>query len=181
MEYEELLQMKRLLAAMRLRDPGKQLAASIVQRIAMEAAEPASLTIGDWRLPMPALRSRPLLYSPIIGLSLGLTFFGILFWAHPTAPAGAMEGSHRALVFEQANLTADEPPPPMAELTNGLMRESAPRRGLSPWLQSPRPPNRRTHRPRLPAWRRAGRPSGAPRRRRRLRSPGSIASIRRAA
>src|SRR3954454_22477611 len=41
-EYDELLQMKRLLAAMRLREPDKKLAASIVQRVAAEP-EPASV------------------------------------------------------------------------------------------------------------------------------------------
>ena len=126
-EYEELLHMKRLLAAMRLREPSRSLAPAIVQRVSQEAEQIATVSIGDWRLPIPSLRSRPQYYSPMIGLGVGIGFFGLLLWAHPTNQAGAMEGSHRLLVFERANLTQDEPPPHVSELTNGLMREAAPR------------------------------------------------------
>ena len=126
-EYDELLHMKRLLAAMRLRDPGQRLAASIVQRVAMGSTDPVMVGFGDWRVPIPGFRARPLFYSPIIGLGLGLTFFGLLFWAYPTSRAGLADSGHRSLVFEQANLARDEPPPHVGELTNGLMREAAPR------------------------------------------------------
>lgn len=126
-EYEELLQMKRLLAAMRLKYPNKRLATSIVQRIELEADEPAAVGFGNLRVPIPAFRSRPLVYSPIIGLGLGLTVFGLLFWTHPPPSAAATEGGHRSLVIEPANLTRDELPPRVSELTNGLMRESASR------------------------------------------------------
>ena len=126
-EYEELLHMKRLLAAMRLREPGQRLAVSIVERVSLEGANPAAVDLGPWRVQVPALRANPLFFSPMIGLGVGLTFFGILLWSHPTRPPVEADGSHRSLVFELANPTRDEPPPRVQELTNGLMREAAPR------------------------------------------------------
>ena len=126
-EYEELLHMKRLLAAMRLHEPSRSLAPSIVQRVSQAAEQTSSVGLGDWRMTIPNLRSRPQFYSPMIGLGVGIGFFGLLLWAHPTSQVGATEGSHRSLVFELANLTQDEPAPHVSDLTNGLMREAAPR------------------------------------------------------
>jgi anti-sigma factor RsiW len=125
-EYEELLQMKRLLAAMRLREPHLRLAASISQQVSEREFE-GSFKTGTWRDAIPALTGRPHVYSPILGLGVGLTFFGILFWAHPTSSATQAVSNHRAIQFEPADVARDEPPPHVSELTSGLMRESAPR------------------------------------------------------
>ncbi len=122
-EYDELLQMKRLLAAMRLREPGQRSAAAIARRVSQAEFEEASVGLGDWRLSIPALRSRPAVYSPMIGIGVGLTFFGMMFWAHPTgSPASARTGQGE-LQFQAADTARDEPPPRIGELTNGLLRE----------------------------------------------------------
>ena len=80
-EYEELLQMKRLLAAMRLREPGRRSAASIVERVQMESADPITVGFGKWRVTISGLRGRPQYLSPILGLGAGIAFFGLLVWS----------------------------------------------------------------------------------------------------
>jgi anti-sigma factor RsiW len=141
-EYEELLQMKRLLAAMRLEQPTRRLAASIVQRVAAEE-DSATFTIGvgDLRIPLPALRGRPAVYSPILGLGVGVAFVGMLLWAHPAAPAGPAANSHRAIDFEPANIAREEPAPRFEELTSGLMPEAAARQAAYEPRYSDRLPN----------------------------------------
>ncbi|HLJ57743.1 MAG TPA: zf-HC2 domain-containing protein [Chthonomonadaceae bacterium] len=126
-EYEELLQMKRLLGAMRVHDPGQQRAAAILQRCAADAQAARGVQFGEWRLSVPRLRTSGPLFTPIMGLGAGLACFGLIMMSHPAAPvsANAVRGT---LVFEPANLARDEPPAPnVSELTNGLMRESGPR------------------------------------------------------
>jgi hypothetical protein len=130
-EYEELLQMKRLLAAMRLQEPGKRLAASIIQRVAAEV-EPASVGIGNWRISVPAMPPRAIAYTPFVGLGVGLAVFGLMFWASPSNMTKAAVAGHRGLEFEPAIIAKDEPPPRaepaphVEDLTNGFMRDAAP-------------------------------------------------------
>lgn len=130
-EYDELLQMKRLLAAMRLREPGKRLAASIVQRVAAES-EPASVGIGNWRIPVPAMAPRAAAYTPFVGLGVGLAVFGLMVWASPSNSTRAAMAGQRGLEFEPAVMAKDEPlprsepAPHVGELTNDLMRDAAP-------------------------------------------------------
>jgi len=125
-DYEELLQTKRLLAAMRMREPSQRLAPAILQQLASQVDQEVVLGFGAFRVSLPASVSRPTVYSPIIGLGLGLTFFGVLFWTHPTSRADSAATGHRALVFEPADRSRDELPPHFGELTSGLMREGAP-------------------------------------------------------
>jgi len=122
-EYNELLQMKRLLAAMRLREPGKRLAASIVQRVAAEA-EPSTIGVGGWRVAIPTLPPRAQAYTPFVGLGVGLAIFGLMFWATPSSSTKA--AAHAGLEFEPAVIAKDEPPPHVEELTNGFMSDAAP-------------------------------------------------------
>jgi anti-sigma factor RsiW len=125
-EYEELLQMKRLLAALRVCEPGQELAAAIVQRVSDAESNPAGIRARDWKVSIPAFLDRPLVFSPIVGLGVGLAVFGMLFWAHPSRSSAAGASDHATLEFATADTALDEPPQHVGELTNGLMREAAP-------------------------------------------------------
>ena len=125
-EYEELLQMKRLLSAMRVCEPGKNLAANIVQRVTARESRTAAASLGAWRTSFPSFSARPLAFSPIVGLGVGLTLVGFCFWARPASPTNAAAGRHSQIEFEPAIVSRDEPPRQFGELTNGLMREGAP-------------------------------------------------------
>ena len=127
-EYEELLQMKRLLAAMPVCEPGRKLAATIVQRVSEDESDSPGINLGDWRVALPGLRGRPLVYSPFVGLGVGITFFGMMFLAHPTSSTGTAGTAHVSLELETADVARDEPPQHVDELTSGLLREAAPPR-----------------------------------------------------
>jgi hypothetical protein len=119
--------MKRLLAAMRVREPGRRLAAAIVQRVSEERLGAGTFTIGDWAFSLPSMRAPATAFAPALGFSLGLAVFGLLVWARPaTSIPGAQSGRH-SLEFELADIAREEPAPHVGELTNGLMREAAPR------------------------------------------------------
>lgn len=124
-EYEELLQMKRLLAAMRLREPGQRLAATISRRVSQAGTDAPTIQLGNWRLQAPDLPFRQAMVSPAVGFGVGLTFFGMLLWAHAAKTPGAPSANHQTFVFETADIARDEPPPRVDDLTNGLKREGA--------------------------------------------------------
>jgi anti-sigma factor RsiW len=128
-EYEELLQMKRLLAAMRVQEPAHPMCSSILSRIGEEAQEDRGHHAGSWTWALPR-RNRSVLSSPFLGLGLGLGVVGLLLLASPRSNSstplsvqGSVQGS---LVWETADMSRDEPAPRVepsphvAELTSGL-------------------------------------------------------------
>jgi predicted anti-sigma-YlaC factor YlaD len=126
-EYEELLQMKRLLAAMRVREPGQRLADAIVQRVSDAESARAGVRAVDWKRTISGLHERPLVFSPIVGLGVGIAFFGMLFSAHPPPSSATGASARTTLEFATADTTHDELPQHVGELTNGLMRETVTR------------------------------------------------------
>jgi anti-sigma factor RsiW len=126
-EYDELLQMKRMLAAMRLQEPGQRLAAGIVQRVAAERESPSRSTIGGLQFSLPSLRGFSPALPPVLGLGVGIAMFGVLFLSRPSTHAAVVATGHRALEFEPADIAREEPAPHLGELTYGLTREATPR------------------------------------------------------
>lgn len=115
-EYEGLLQMKRMLSAMRLREPSEDLSVSIIHRVTAEesAQEP------DWRMPFPFIGGRGPLYSPMVGLGLGLTCIGVGLLLQPRShPYSYDAGSQFS--WERADPSKDQRlDMPHSDLVQGL-------------------------------------------------------------
>jgi anti-sigma factor RsiW len=124
-EYESLLQLKRLLGALSVREPGRAFADEMLQRVSAEKPKQPAAPAVLWHTSLKGYRSRAAAYSPMIGLGVGLTVAGLLFLAQLRNTTVQRTSAQRTLTFELANISHDEPPP-VGELTNGLTHEAAP-------------------------------------------------------
>ena len=101
-EYEELLQMKRILSGLRIHDAGQTLPTVIIQRVEEEESKQPANRVVAWFGAMQRLTGSAIA-PPIIGLGFGLTAFVIF---HITRPQQPSEETQR-MNWSKADLTKD--------------------------------------------------------------------------
>ena len=104
-EYEDLLQMKRMLAGMRTHDAGPTLATVILQRVdEAESRQP----INRIRLLISTMKrlSESAIAPPMIGLGFGLTAFVILH-LNTAPPSSQNDGATQKVIWSPAGASQD--------------------------------------------------------------------------
>ena len=118
-EYEDLLQMKRMLSAMRMREPAHEMTVSILHRLTAEE----SAADFRWRTVFRFGGRLGPAYSPMVGLGLGLTVLGIGVFSRPATQRRA-DLADANIRWELADPAKDQlPPSPRVNLVQGLTPE----------------------------------------------------------
>ena len=104
-EYDDLLQMKRMLSGLRIHDAGASLQTVILQRLDEAETRHPAYRIGLLLSAMKRL-SGSAIAPPVIGLSFGLTAF-IVLHLNQQAVANQNEGSSQKMTWSLADTSKD--------------------------------------------------------------------------